>query len=112
MIGADLLRRARWTLAAAIVVAAIAMVALSRSSYGERRSSQYLVMMVFQLAWIGVPALLAIDLARGLLQAAVAAVRGNVRSAIAVVVLTAVADGALFALALAAAFAVLEWRVG
>ena len=101
--------RARWTLAAIIVLGTAFLVIQVRMSKGfDRRGIQYFMMGVWAIAAVAIPALIVFDFVVHLFEAGIQASEKQYRLARQIAVRTIVADALLLLLTLAAAIAILK----
>jgi len=105
-------RRARWALAATIVLGTAFLVIETRMSTGlGRRGSQHFIMGVWGIAAVVIPALITFDLVAHLFEAGIKASEKEFRLAAKIAMRTLVADALLLLLTLAAALAILNLAV-
>jgi len=101
-------RRARWSLAAAIVVLTVGFMVWTRSTAGfEQRGVEYFMMGVWSIAVVVIPVLLGADLVGHLIHAGIVANRRGWRPAVQIALRTLAADLLLLLLALGAGLALL-----
>ena len=104
-----IVNRARWTLAAVIVLGTAFLIIQTRMSTGfERQGTQWFTIGVWAIASVAIPALIVFDFVVHLFEAGIQASEKQYGLARQIAVRTIVADGLLLLLTLAAAIAILK----
>jgi hypothetical protein len=102
--------RARWALAALMLLLAVGAIVLINTSSGfSRQGWNLFVMGVWQIAAVTIPVVIGIDLVGHLIYAGRKSVKGDVRGAARIAAVTVAADALLLACMFAAAVAVLKF---